>query len=274
MAEEKQEEVKQEAKYQISRDNIQDNGKDDSEVLIENIQNAKLLLIRDLYEIMGLDLGDNKANVETRNYLINNPVKIGGTSNDITLDIDLSSYSGGLISVENFLKIFPSAKKEYAVAALAALDKFGSAVGLNDKGKLMVLAQFAVESGRFIYTGEIGKGKGRKYGQPSGPYGKVYYGRGPLQITWESNYKKISQEIFPQMGINADIWANPELCETNLIIGCAASLAWFALPGNGKRAVICANNGDVDGLSKAINGGWNGIEARREYTKKIFANIV
>ena len=75
------------------------------------------------------------------------------------------------------------------------------------------------------------------------------------------------------MGINADIWANPDLCEQNLLIGCAASLAWFALPGNGKRAVQCANNGDVDGLSKAINGGWNGIEHRREYTKKIFENI-
>ena len=268
--EEVKEELKQEAKYQISQDNINDDGKDDTEVLIEELQDAKLNLMRDLYEIMGLGLGDNKAKVETRNYLIDNPIQIGGVANDINLDMNLINYTGGIISLDTLMQIFPKAKRDYAGACLAALDKYGTAIGLNDKGKLMVLAQLAVESGRFVYTAEIGKGKGRKYGVPAGPYGKVYYGRGPIQITWEHNYKAITQNIFPKMGISADIWANPDLCEQNLLIGCAASLAWFMLPGNGRRAVQCANNGDVDGLSKAINGGWNGIEHRREYTKKIF----
>lgn len=273
MTENTDEELKQEAKFQISEHNIQADGQDDSEVLIKRIQETKLNLIRDLYEIFGLDLGDNNTNVEVRNYLIDNPIKLNGISNDIILDMDLSNYTGGLISVDKLLQIFPRAKKEYAIAALAALEKYGTAVGLTDKGKLMVLAQFAVESGQFIYTSELGKGKGKKYGQPAGPYNKLYYGRGPIQITWEQNYKQISQQIFPQMGINADIWTNPDLCETNLLIGCAASLAWFLLSGNGKRAVQCANNGDVNGLSKAINGGWNSIEHRREYTQKIFASI-
>ena len=268
--EEVKEELKQEAKYQISQDNINSDGKDDTEVLIEELQDAKLNLIRDLYEIMGLGLGDNKAKVETRNYLIDNPIQLGGVANDINLDMNLINYTGGIISLDTLMQIFPKAKRDYAGACLAALDKYGTAIGLNDKGKLMVLAQLAVESGRFVYTAEIGKGKGRKYGVPAGPYGKIYYGRGPIQITWEHNYKAITQNIFPKMGISADIWANPDLCEQNLLIGCAASLAWFMLPGNGKRAVQCANNGDVDGLSKAINGGWNGIEHRREYTKKIF----
>ena len=268
--EEVKEELKQEAKYQISQDNINSDGKDDTEVLIEELQDAKLNLIRDLYEIMGLGLGDNKAKVETRNYLIDNPIKIGGVANDINLNMDLANYTGGVISLDTLMQIFPKAKRDYAAACLAALDKYGTAIGLTDKGKLMVLAQLAVESGRFIYTAEIGKGKGRNYGEPAGPYGKVYYGRGPIQITWAHNYKAIAQSVFPKMGISADIWANPDLCEQNLLIGCAASLAWFMLPGNGKRAVQCANNGDVDGLSKAINGGWNGIEHRREYTKKIF----
>lgn len=258
---------------QISEDNIQDSGKDDSEVLIENIQNAKLELLRDIYEILGYNLGDTEANIDIRNYLISEPIAIGQSTEAGMFGVDLSNYVGGIISVENLLRIFPNAKKDYAIAALAALEKYGSALGLSDKGKLMVLAQFAVESGSFYYTAEIGQGRGKKYGVPTGPYNKVYYGRGPIQITWESNYKKITQEIFPQMGINVDIWANPELCEQNLLIGCAASLAWFGLPGNGRRAVECANAGDVDGLSKAINGGWNGIAKRREYTQKIFNNI-
>ena len=196
-----------------------------------------------------------------------------GSWGNIDFGTYTNNYQGGIISIDKLLQIFPKANRNYASACLEALDRYGTAVGLNDKGKLMVLAQFAVESGRFIYTAELGKGRGRKYGVPSGPYGKIYYGRGPIQITWESNYKKIAQEIFPKMGLNADIWADPDLCERNLLIGCAASLAWFMLPGNGRRAVQCANNGDVDGLSKAINGGWNGIEHRREYTQKIFQSI-
>jgi len=37
---------------------------------------------------------------------------------------------------------------------------------------------------------EYGKGKGKPYGQPDGPYGQVYYGRGFVQLTWYDNYKK------------------------------------------------------------------------------------
>ena len=45
------------------------------------------------------------------------------------------------------------------------------------------------------------------------------------------------------------------------------------MPGNGKRAIKCANNGDVVGLSKAINGGYNGLQDRINNTKKIFAEV-
>ena len=42
------------------------------------------------------------------------------------------------------------------------------------------------------------------------------------------------------------------------------------LPGNGKRAIAAANAGDVKGLTKAINGGYNGLQDRIKNTKKIF----
>ena len=49
---------------------------------------------------------------------------------------------------------------------------------------------------------EYGKGKGRKYGNPvtvTGSDGKqytnVYYGRGYVQLTWDFNYKNMSQNI-------------------------------------------------------------------------------
>jgi putative chitinase len=36
---------------------------------------------------------------------------------------------------------------------------------------------------------EYGKGSGKSYGQPTGPYNQKYYGRGHVQLTWEENYK-------------------------------------------------------------------------------------
>lgn len=42
---------------------------------------------------------------------------------------------------------------------------------------------------------EYGRGKGRKYGAPAGPHGKVYYGRGFVQLTWLANYEKASKKL-------------------------------------------------------------------------------
>jgi len=42
---------------------------------------------------------------------------------------------------------------------------------------------------------EYGKGKGKPYGQPDGPYGQVYYGRGFVQLTWYSNYDKQDKKL-------------------------------------------------------------------------------
>lgn len=188
----------------------------------------------------------------------------------VTKDTSIEDYTRGILSVDDLAELFPNARRNYISACLEALDLYSDIVGLSDKGKLMALGQMAAETEGFIYIAEIGKGRGKKYGKPAGPYNKIYYGRGPIQVTWEKNYKTITQIIFPKMGINADIWADPDLCEKDIKIGCAASMAWFMLPGNGIRAIQCANNGDVDGLSKAINGGNNARHKRRDYTHKIF----
>lgn len=41
---------------------------------------------------------------------------------------------------------------------------------------------------------EYGKGKGRPYGVP-GKYGQAQYGRGLVQLTWDSNYEKADTEL-------------------------------------------------------------------------------
>lgn len=52
---------------------------------------------------------------------------------------------------------------------------------------------------------EYGLGKDRPYGVPAGPYGKIYYGRGLVQLTWLKNYTKMSSVV------EADLVADPDL---------------------------------------------------------------
>ena len=253
---------------------------DRSEIYIKELSHAIINLYKACFEEIGYDLGDTNNSIEYHNYLASNPIyfykKDEGSDeflDDISSQIDFSNYKGELISVDKLMKILPNANRNYVAAAISALDKYGEKVGLNSKGKLMVLAQFAHESGNFKYVHEIDKGKGRPYGNPSGPYRKIYYGRGPIQITWEANYKLITQKCFPIIGINEDIHKDPDLCCTNLEIGCAASLCWFMLPGNGRNGIAAANAGNIKGLTKAINGGYNGLQDRINATNKIFKAI-
>jgi putative chitinase len=54
---------------------------------------------------------------------------------------------------------------------------------------------------------EYGKGKGKPYGQPAGPYGQVYYGRGYVQLTWYDNYR--AQDA--KLGLHGALVKTPDL---------------------------------------------------------------
>lgn len=60
---------------------------------------------------------------------------------------------------------------------------------------------------------EYGKGKGRSYGIPDGPYKLVYYGRGYVQLTWLKNYQKAGKAVgvdlvqFPERALEPAIAA-------------------------------------------------------------------
>lgn len=148
----------------------------------------------------------------------------------------------------------------------SALNEYGSVLGLNKTGICVILGQVAHESGNFKYWKEIGAGKGRKYGKPAGPYNQIYYGRGPIQVTWYENYKKIYETFFKKAGLSQyDIVKNPDLA-LDPKIGSLLSMGFFMLPGNGKKAVAAANAGNVKSCTRYINGGYNGLEDRQRKT--------
>lgn len=99
--------------------------------------------------------------------------------------------------------------------------------------------------------------------------GKKYKGRGPLQVTGRSNYEKIYNEFFVPNGLSEyDIVNNPELANDPKI-GSLLSMGWFAVTDQGKQAIASANNYDIRGVTKAINGGYNGLQDRIKRTNDL-----
>jgi putative chitinase len=56
---------------------------------------------------------------------------------------------------------------------------------------------------------EYGRGEGREYGEPSGPYGETYYGRGHVQLTWLENYQKGEDILRERYGVDAPLVEYP-----------------------------------------------------------------
>jgi putative chitinase len=85
--------------------------------------------------------------------------------------------------------------------------------GVDDKRHLAyILATVHHETAQtFQPIEEYGKGKGKPYGKQSPTTGQIYYGRGYVQITWESNYRRFKALLgidlinHPELALNHDI---------------------------------------------------------------------
>ena len=153
-------------------------------------------------------------------------------------------------------------------------NQYGSKLGLKDeKAYLHLLGQLKHESGDFNYMEEIADGSAyerrKDLGNTQKGDGKRYKGRGPVQVTGRDNYRKIYEEFFIPNGLEEyNIVENPEL-GSDPRIGSLMSIGWFLITPNGKKAIAAANNHDIEGLTKAINGGLNGFTDRKNRTNRM-----
>ncbi|RZC47635.1 hypothetical protein C5167_040583 [Papaver somniferum] len=139
-------------------------------------------------------------------------------------------------------------KRSTFLAAARANPKFGHA-GSVTKSKREIAAFFAHvthETGHFCYIREIARGK---YCQSSTQYpcapGKDYYGRGPIQLTWNYNYGACGKAI------SVNLLKNPDLVATSATISFKAAF-WFWM--NNVHSVITSGGGFGRTIRK-INGG-------------------
>ena len=89
-------------------------------------------------------------------------------------------------------------------------------------------------------------------GSESSGDGFRYCGRGLIQLTGKNNYKLFADSL----GMNLE--DVPEFLGT--FEGATQSACWFWKANNLNRF---SDVGDMDGLTKAINGGYNGLEERK-----------
>ncbi|KAI3963065.1 hypothetical protein MKW98_029005 [Papaver atlanticum] len=144
----------------------------------------------------------------------------------------------------------PGKKFYYRSAFLEAPNyypTFGKTATLEDS-KREIAAFFAHvthETGHLCYVREIARGK---YCQPSTQYpcapGKNYYGRGPIQLTWNYNYGACGKSI------RVNLLKNPDLVATNAIISFKAAI-WFWM--NNVHSVITSGGGFGRTIRK-VNG--------------------
>lgn len=114
-----------------------------------------------------------------------------------------------------------------------------------------------------VYANRMGNG-----GPESGD-GWRYRGRGPIQITGRVNYAAIRDAIRSTGRQCPDLELSPELLESPTWGALAAGAFWGARDLN-----ALADLGDIDRITRRINGGTNGAEDRRaRYAKalKVFA---
>lgn len=123
------------------------------------------------------------------------------------------------------------------------------------------MGQCAHESGGFVYMEEIASGAAYEnradLGNVNVGDGRRYKGRGPIQLTGRANYRSFGREV----GI--DFEAHPEIVAFPSVGLMAAVRYWDSRNLNAK-----ADADDLIGITKAINGGTNGLDDRKARTAK------
>lgn len=124
------------------------------------------------------------------------------------------------------------------------------------------LAQVAHESGNFIYMEEIASGaayEGRKdLGNVRSGDGTRYKGRGPIQLTGRTNYRKYGQTLGFDFESHPEIVAYPS-------VGFLVACKYWSDHGLNELA----DQDDLLAITKKINGGTNGLDDRRKHLAKL-----
>lgn len=171
-----------------------------------------------------------------------------------------------MLTEDQLLAVMPRLKKERAAVLLPHLNAAMTEAEINTKLRMAAfLAQLAHESAQLRYMEEIWgptdaqkRYEGRKdLGNTVAGDGFRYKGRGPIQLTGRSNYKKAGKDL------GLDLEGHPEQAATPEVGFRIAGWYWRTHNLN-----TLADAKNFDGITKSINGGLNGKADRDGYYQK------
>lgn len=181
------------------------------------------------------------------------------------------SYDTGslmaLIEAANGKRLTAKARAN-ARSVCLALSEFGGQVGLHQPHRLaQYLAQLAHESAGFRHDREIWgptaaqrRYEGRKdLGNTRKGDGRRFAGHGPIQVTGRSNHRQFTQWCRKSFGgrETPDFEATPQAINTDPWEGLTGIWYW-----DSRNLNRFADSGDVEMITKRINGGLNGYNDR------------
>ncbi|MFI9387068.1 glycoside hydrolase family 19 protein [Kutzneria sp. NPDC052558] len=166
-----------------------------------------------------------------------------------------------VVSEAQFNSLFPSRNGFYTysglVAALSAYPAFATTGSdtVKKQEAAAFLANVAHETGNLVYVTEIDKSgnycdASRPYGCPAGA---AYYGRGPIQLSWNFNYYAAGQAL----GLGNTLLNNPYLVEQDSAIAWKTGI-WYWMTQTGP-GTMTPHNAMVTGAGfgqtiRSING--------------------
>ncbi len=166
------------------------------------------------------------------------------------------------------------------LSLLGALDKYGAAAGLDRPHRLaQFLAQVMHESGDFRYDREIwGPTKAQKRYDTRTDLGntpakdgdgEAFKGRTAMQITGRRNYRAF-RDWCRKLGLSPpDFEKQPDLVNTDPWEGLGPIWYWDVGNPTGKSLNVDADTGDVETITKLVNGGKNGFADRVDRLARI-----
>lgn len=170
--------------------------------------------------------------------------------------------TGFPVSEAQFNQMFPQRIPFYSYAGLVdAARKYSAFTGTGDattkkREAAAFLANIDHESGQLRYVEEINQANWPHYCDRSQPYGcpagqAAYHGRGPIQLSWNFNYKAAGDAL----GI--DLLNNPDRVKNEATIAYQTAV-WYWMTQNGPNsmtahAAITGGSG-FGGTIRSING--------------------
>lgn len=166
--------------------------------------------------------------------------------------------SGSLTAAE-LRRIAPQLSETRAAQLLPHLNRAMQEANIKTpRQQAAFVAQLAQESGGFRWFEELASGQAyegrRDLGNTQPGDGVRYKGRGPIQLTGRANYRAAGKALGLDLEGHPELVANPE-------VGFRVA-AWY---WNNRNLNDPAERGDFREVTRRINGGYNGYEARLAY---------